>query len=119
MAWIPGGTFTMGNTKDTVDVAGFCLDVTEVTVGAYAACGSCTPAADTVDWAGISEDDRRFFKPFCNGNRPDRRDHPIRLRGLGSGGEFLCFGRQALADRARVGVRGAKRRPRAVVSMGR
>ncbi len=44
MARLPGGTYTMGETKKTVTVQPFLLDVTEVTVGAYAACvkaGEC------------------------------------------------------------------------------
>ncbi|HOU92220.1 MAG TPA: SUMF1/EgtB/PvdO family nonheme iron enzyme, partial [Polyangiaceae bacterium] len=47
-------------------VAPFCLDRTEVTVGAYTECvraGACTPA----------HDGRRF----CNAGRPEREDHPI------------------------------------------
>jgi hypothetical protein len=34
MAKLPGGTYTMGETKRTVTVAPFLLDVTEVTAGA-------------------------------------------------------------------------------------
>ncbi len=45
MAALPGGTYTMGERKDTVTVAGFCMDRTEVTAEAYGACvkaGQCT-----------------------------------------------------------------------------
>ncbi len=45
MAALPGGTFAMGERKDTVTVGGFCMDLTEVTADAYAACvrgGQCT-----------------------------------------------------------------------------
>ena len=96
MAWLPGGTFTMGEKKDRVTVAGFCLDVTEVTVAAYASCASCTPAATTVDWPGISEDDRRFFNSFCNGNRPDRRDHPINCVDWNQADNFCAAGGKRL-----------------------
>jgi len=49
---IPAGTFTMGDDRYTekagqVTVAAFCMDTTEVTTAAYAACvasGKCTPA---------------------------------------------------------------------------
>ena len=73
---IPGGPFWVGAKGGTgaseesprfrTDVAAFCLDETEVTVAAYAACvaaGRCTPA----------HDDRRF----CNSKRPDHDTHPI------------------------------------------
>lgn len=45
MAALSGGTFQMGRRKDTVTVREFCLDATEVTVDAYAACvkaGACS-----------------------------------------------------------------------------
>jgi formylglycine-generating enzyme required for sulfatase activity len=38
MVRFAGGTYAMGETKRTVTVAPFLLDVTEVTAGAYAAC---------------------------------------------------------------------------------
>ena len=44
MARLPGGTFTLGETKKTVTVQPFLMDETEVTMGAYAACvkaGKC------------------------------------------------------------------------------
>jgi formylglycine-generating enzyme required for sulfatase activity len=80
MASLPGGSFTMGDRKDNVTVQPFCLDTTEVTVAAYAACargGQCTPAATTVDWPNISDADRTKWSAFCNGNRPDRSNHPV------------------------------------------
>jgi formylglycine-generating enzyme required for sulfatase activity len=63
-----------------VSLNGYCMDVTEVTVKAYFQCvqsGRCTPSGSTVDWPGISEKDRDFDSRFCNGNRPDRQDHPV------------------------------------------
>ena len=87
MTAIPGGTFAMGaddgrpNEKPVhaVEVAGFCMDITEVTVGAYAKCvatGGCTVAQTTVDWTGIT-DAQRKWGVACNGNKPDRQEHPI------------------------------------------
>jgi formylglycine-generating enzyme required for sulfatase activity len=75
MVGLPGGTFTMGGDTrpfetpfyrhDAVDVQGFCLDVTEVTVAAYTSCVSanaCTePAADV----------------WCNWKRPGAGLHPV------------------------------------------
>jgi len=69
MVMIPSGTFQMGSDDGNDDekpphqvvVAGFCIDRTEVTVAAYAACvreGKCVPAPTTADWPGIAEDDK-------------------------------------------------------------
>jgi len=76
MAKIPGATFWMGskrglNSPDETPrfqtrVSSFCLDTTEVTVSAYAACiaaGQCTPSV-----GGATT---------CNGNHQDRGNHPI------------------------------------------
>jgi hypothetical protein len=76
MARIPGTTFWMGSKPGTnspdesprfqTRVAGFCLDLTEVTVLAYDDCvraGRCTSA--------------KHQTSTCNGNHDDRTDHPI------------------------------------------
>jgi formylglycine-generating enzyme len=79
MAGLAGGTFTMGDRRDTVTVLPFCLDVTEVTVAAYTSCvgkGQCTAAATTVDWPKISPEDRTTGM-YCNGSRADRSNHPV------------------------------------------
>ena len=69
MVEIHAGTFTMGdafNAKaNATTVDAFCMDTTEVTTSAYAACvnsGKCT-AADTA--------------ALCNAGVPDRGNHPI------------------------------------------
>jgi formylglycine-generating enzyme required for sulfatase activity len=73
MVSIPAGTFQMGSNDGEwneqpvhrVSVAAFQMDVTEVTVDAYAACvraGSCT-AAETGE--------------FCKGGEPGKGNHPI------------------------------------------
>jgi formylglycine-generating enzyme required for sulfatase activity len=56
-------------------VSSFCLDVTEVTVIAYAGCAECTPAAKTVEFEGLTPNGRSFESQFCNG--VDAPDHPI------------------------------------------
>jgi sulfatase modifying factor 1 len=79
MVGLAGGTFTMGERRDTVTVLPFCLDVTEVTVAAYTSCvgkGKCSAAATTVDWPKISAADRTTGA-YCNGNRADRSEHPV------------------------------------------
>ncbi len=62
MVSLPGGSFTMGGSKNAVTVAPFALDVTEVTVDAYAACGKCSKP-DTGS--------------ACNWGVADRGAHPI------------------------------------------
>lgn len=89
MVRIPGGTFLMGTNDGyfteelpvhRVAVADFDLDLTEVTVAAYAACvrrGACEPAPTTADWPDIFPPERPLANSFCNGNRADRQEHPV------------------------------------------
>jgi len=88
MDFIPKGTFMMGseNGEDNekpvheVTVEELCMDHTEVTVAAYAACvkdGKCKEAEATADWTGSSAEERAFWSQFCNVDRIDRQDHPI------------------------------------------
>jgi formylglycine-generating enzyme len=80
MASVLGGSFTMGDRHDAVTVRAFCMDLTEVTVRGYSACvksGKCSPAAETVYWAKLSETELRDYSAHCNGSRSDRDDHPI------------------------------------------
>jgi hypothetical protein len=77
MVGLAGGAFVLDR---GVTVQPFCIDATEVTVAAYAACaraGRCTAAAATVDWTGITPDQRARFSARCNGARGDRQDHPV------------------------------------------
>jgi eukaryotic-like serine/threonine-protein kinase len=88
MALIEGGTFSMG-TEDGkedekpvhgVDVATFCLDRTEVTVGAYTACvaaGRCKPASGTVHWEGVPEAVVEYESAFCDALSDASDDAPI------------------------------------------
>jgi formylglycine-generating enzyme required for sulfatase activity len=77
MAHVPGGEFWVGSDPSErfsqdesprflTRLAPFCLDESEVTAGAYAACverGVCTPT--------------RKKRTLCNGGRKDRLDHPM------------------------------------------
>lgn len=66
MASLAGGSFTMGDRKDQVTVSGFCLDATEVTADAYAACvrgGQCTAE-------GLSCDAAATYGVAGKGNHP-------------------------------------------------
>ena len=90
MVVIPSGAFWMGSPdgegdaderpQTRVTLSAYCLDRTEVTVGAYQACvssGSCPPIPTTVDWAGISDEQRTNGNSWCNGSRADRLTHPV------------------------------------------
>jgi len=61
-----------------VTLSAYCIDKTEVTVKAYAACVSakgCSAAPLTVNWNKYSAADVKLYSRFCNGdNRPA---HPI------------------------------------------
>jgi formylglycine-generating enzyme required for sulfatase activity len=86
MALIPKGKLWMGSEDGSddekpvhqVEVQAFCMDLTEVTVAAYAACarsGDCPSAPTTTNWG--SADDVKLWSQFCNGARSDRQNHPI------------------------------------------
>ena len=89
MVHFDGGDFMMGapdgqgdkyeRPQHSVKVAPFDLDVTEVTVGAYAACvkaGACSRAATTIEGSNYSDEDKKTWSQFCNGSRADRANHP-------------------------------------------
>ncbi len=70
MVVVPGGQFTMADRGDKVVVAEVCIDVTEVTVAAYA-----KRAVARVTW-----NDGSIEKPesrHCNGNKPEKQNHPV------------------------------------------
>jgi formylglycine-generating enzyme required for sulfatase activity len=88
MVRVPPGTFRMGSPEGVgaddehpqheVTLPAYCIDKTEVTVKAYAACVAakgCSAAPLTVNWSGDSAADVEFYSGFCN--RDDRPDHPI------------------------------------------
>ncbi len=58
-----------------VTVRAFCLDRTEVTVAAYAACEGCDPRLRSVEFEGLTPNGRTFESQFCNG--PEAASHPI------------------------------------------
>lgn len=90
MILIAGGTFKRRKPgeRGSPTVARFCLDRTEVTVGAYKECvkekkcsprclevGRCTAVPVDADWPDKMETIRASM--FCNGSRSDRDDHPV------------------------------------------
>ena len=89
MALIPAGTFSMGDADTAsfgaqpphmVTLSGFCMDLTEVTVAAYRSCvvaGSCVAASATVDFPGMTAQQRRGSSPACQANHTNVDQHPI------------------------------------------
>ena len=86
MVGLPGGSFQgaerIGVNQDFAyyRIAPFLLDVTEVTVAQYAACvraQRCKPAGTTISTEGQSKADQKKWSAACNGERPDRADHPV------------------------------------------
>jgi formylglycine-generating enzyme required for sulfatase activity len=87
---LPGGWFDMGSPdgegdadehpRHRVHVAPFALGAHEVTVAEYAECvraARCASAPTVADWPGITDADRKQWSPYCNGDRADRREHPV------------------------------------------
>jgi formylglycine-generating enzyme required for sulfatase activity len=82
MVFVPGGTYTqsaatVGGAKT---IASLCMDVTEVTVAAYATCsasGACTPAWNTCVYPLWSTPQVVECATMCNAGKPDRLNHPV------------------------------------------
>lgn len=90
MVHVAGAAFCMGSPAGTgernehpqheVTLSGYCIDKTEVTVAAYAACvkkGSCSPATPLNPAEPGERDRTNKLNHLCNGARADRRDHPV------------------------------------------
>ena len=108
MVTVPGGTFQMGSTDGDEDekpvtavtVAPFQLDLTEVTVAAYAKCvaaGTCT-APDT----GM----------YCNWKKAGNEAHPVNCLDWKQAGDYCAFAGKRLPteEEWELGARGAEGR---------
>ena len=89
MVLIPAGQFFMGsdskdapaNQKPThnVTLAGFCMDLYEVTATQYRECsdnGKCRRGTPEVDWPNITPADKKVYSPLCTLADPAKGDHP-------------------------------------------
>ncbi len=79
-ARVEGGRFLPSVAKIDVTIADFCLDLSEVTVAAYAACaddGPCSAAATTVQAEDLTPKQRAAESALCNGARRTRGKHPV------------------------------------------
>jgi formylglycine-generating enzyme required for sulfatase activity len=111
MVAVPADTFQMGSIEGSGDtderprhlvtLSPYCLDRTEVTVAAYAACaaaGACLPPPLTVNWPSYSIDDVRRFSAWCN--RGDRPDHPINCVDWGQAVAYCAWKERRLPSEA-------------------
>jgi formylglycine-generating enzyme required for sulfatase activity/tRNA A-37 threonylcarbamoyl transferase component Bud32 len=108
MVPIPGATFAMGSDDGDSDekpirrtqVAPFCVDVTEVTVDSYVHCASakaCSPPSDSVDWPGISADDKKTWSGSCNARAlTSRGEHPINCVSWNDAAAFCRWAKKRL-----------------------
>jgi len=72
MALIPGGTYTLSDTKALAVVADACLDGTEVTVSSYETCMSAGKCGEPLNYKPLEGHDQ-----LCNWKKPARAHHPI------------------------------------------
>lgn len=101
---IPASSFFMGSDERQVEeqerpahqvrLSAYCMDRTEVTTAAFAACvarGACTGAWNVNDWPDISRSDRATFDPLCNAMDPQRRGtHPVNCVSWTQAGEYCA-----------------------------
>jgi hypothetical protein len=74
MSAIPAGVFTTGDRRAQVTIASYCLDQTEIAVGAYEGCvqaGACTAPN------GYLVNDQSKNNRACNWSRPGAALHPV------------------------------------------
>jgi eukaryotic-like serine/threonine-protein kinase len=95
MASLAGGTFKMADRGDSVTVRPFSMDVTEVTVDAYAVCvktGQCT-TLHVHEWAlnGKTNLDSR-----CNYGVPGHGNHPVNCVDFGQATAYCHFQQKRL-----------------------
>jgi formylglycine-generating enzyme required for sulfatase activity/tRNA A-37 threonylcarbamoyl transferase component Bud32 len=104
MVLVPAGSFFMGSDERDVEeherpahkvrLDAYCIDRTEVTAAAYAACvetGACAGAWSENDWAGIAKSDHATFDPLCNARSPSSRgSHPANCVSFGQARDFCA-----------------------------
>jgi len=72
MALIPGGSYKRQKTQQETSLAAFCMDRTEVPIGAYDECvkaGKCKPLSPTTSYPNLGEEDKGWRSAFCPGSK--------------------------------------------------
>jgi len=111
MVAVPAGRFQMGSPDGTGDadehpqhpvaLSAYCIDRTEVTVAAYAACaaaGVCGAPPLTVNWSTYSAEDVQRYSRECN--RGDHPDHPINCIDWGLAAAYCAWRDRRLPSEA-------------------
>jgi formylglycine-generating enzyme required for sulfatase activity len=74
MKLLPAARFIVGDRYDTGAVEAFCMDVTEVTVAAYAGCTAANVCSEPDPYL---PDDNDKLRRACNWKRPGAEHHPV------------------------------------------
>jgi len=99
MVSLAGGVVRMRRDHANVQLDPFCIDRNEVTVAQYAACvraGGCAPeclqrrtcSSVPTRTAWDEPEERQRASAWCNGNRPDRQDHPVNCVSFDEGAQY-------------------------------
>jgi formylglycine-generating enzyme required for sulfatase activity len=92
MAAVPAGTFKLDETKATMKVAAFCVDVNEVTVDDYTSCVAKNACAKSA----VYSDDPKLGNQGCNLGRPGRGLHPINCISYEEASSYCTFAKKRL-----------------------
>jgi formylglycine-generating enzyme required for sulfatase activity len=100
MVYVPGGTFFMGSPDRAGDplhpvtLAGYCIDKTEVTVGAYARYIANKKSMP------MHQPTTSGLDSLCNGTRADRRSHPVNCVDWNEANTYCEFAQKRLPTEA-------------------
>ncbi len=120
MARVQGGELIVGSEVDgpphLAKVAPFCVDLTEVTAGDYAACvarKACPPPATEADWPDLRPASRKGWSAHCTYGKKDKLDHPMNCVTFEEAATFCRQAGKRLPDEAQweYAARGTDGRP--------
>jgi formylglycine-generating enzyme required for sulfatase activity len=120
MARVVGGELLMGSEVDgpphPVKLAPFCVDLTEVTAGDYAACvarKACPAPSSEADWPDLRPAAKKGWSAHCTYGKKDRLDHPMNCVTFEEAAAFCRQAGKRLPDEAQweYAARGTDGRP--------